>query len=101
MCAEALETYTHFAVFSESDLMEQASPASHLISDQIASVSAIDFVDKDCDVAQLGGQYDKGVRNWIQYGNALEMIKTLVCERGQLKLALFLNIRSKFHQTWF
>ncbi|CAK9114759.1 unnamed protein product [Durusdinium trenchii] len=43
-------------VFTKSQLAEQSTPVSLAISDTSSSVSAIDFVDDDLDLTDLGGQ---------------------------------------------
>ena len=39
--------YTHVVVYTQSSLMEQTTPDSHVISDDFASVLGIGFVDQD------------------------------------------------------
>eukprot|EP00928_Gymnodinium_smaydae_P018052 TRINITY_DN16876_c0_g4_i1.p1 TRINITY_DN16876_c0_g4~~TRINITY_DN16876_c0_g4_i1.p1 ORF type:complete len:6319 (+),score=1016.24 TRINITY_DN16876_c0_g4_i1:2009-18958(+) len=50
-----LHGYSHFLIFTESSLVEQSTPSTHLIFDAIASVSGIAFADKDMDKGDLGG----------------------------------------------
>ncbi|CAE6912079.1 unnamed protein product [Symbiodinium natans] len=50
-----LDTWTHIAVFTRSQLVEQTTPAGGSISDTSASVSAIDFPDNDLDEFEVGG----------------------------------------------
>ncbi|CAE6912023.1 unnamed protein product [Symbiodinium natans] len=51
-----LRNYTHLAVFTKSVLVEQTTPAAHLIFDAAASVSDLTFDDLDLDEQQLGGR---------------------------------------------
>ncbi len=51
----ALLSYRYFCVYTQSILVEQATPASHLLFDAFSSVSAIEFTDKDQDEAEMGG----------------------------------------------
>ena len=48
--------FTHFLVYGRSALQEQTTPHAKLIYDAFASASALDFVDKDLDIRELGGQ---------------------------------------------
>jgi len=51
-----LSNYSYFAIFARSSLVEQTTPATHLIFDMVASVSGIRFTDRDLDLEQLGGE---------------------------------------------
>ena len=50
-----LASFLFFVVYTLTSLIEQTTPAGHLILDAYASVSNISFVDKDLDKAELGG----------------------------------------------
>lgn len=49
-----LSRFTHFLIYTKSSLVEQTTPFEHLIYDAWASVSSIEFTDKDMDVDELG-----------------------------------------------
>ncbi|CAE7216619.1 unnamed protein product, partial [Symbiodinium sp. CCMP2456] len=51
----AMQTWTHVAVFTRSQLVEQTTPAGASISDTSSSVSAMDFPDDDLDQFEIGG----------------------------------------------
>jgi hypothetical protein len=51
----ARQDSTHILVYTESTLVEQTTPRSHLIFDAFASVSNVSFTDKDLDPIELGG----------------------------------------------
>eukprot|EP00434_Breviolum_minutum_P017639 symbB.v1.2.015570.t1/scaffold1165.1/size134377/2 len=46
---------THALVYTRSALVEQSTPSSHVIVDEVASVSNISFTDLDLDPAEVGG----------------------------------------------
>ncbi|CAK9006050.1 unnamed protein product [Durusdinium trenchii] len=48
--------YTHVVVYTQSSLVEQSTPRAINISDSVASVSGVQFVDEDLDVLELGGE---------------------------------------------
>ncbi|CAE7337241.1 unnamed protein product, partial [Symbiodinium sp. KB8] len=50
----SMQTWTHIAVFTRSQLVEQTTPAGASISDT-SSVSTIDFRDDDLDELEIGG----------------------------------------------
>jgi hypothetical protein len=52
---------THFLIFMRSSVGEQTTPSYHLITDDFASVSGMEFVDKDVDINELGG-----IVYWVQ-----------------------------------
>lgn len=49
------EAYSHFFIYTESSLVEQSTPRSHLIFDAQATVSDVELVDEDLDLEELGG----------------------------------------------
>ncbi|CAE8611043.1 unnamed protein product [Polarella glacialis] len=51
----ALGNYTHFLIYTSSSFVEQTTPSFLTLFDAYASVSQIDFVDRDLDLQQLGG----------------------------------------------
>jgi hypothetical protein len=52
---EPLVSYTHLAVYTESSLEEQTTPAVLALVDTVSSVSDVLFVDHDLDLGELGG----------------------------------------------
>ncbi|CAE7297577.1 PIF1, partial [Symbiodinium necroappetens] len=51
----AVENYTHLLLYTKSILVEQTTPVAVNISDTVASVSSVEFVDQDLDIDDLGG----------------------------------------------
>jgi WD40 repeat protein len=47
--------YSHFLVYTKSTLAEASTPDTKSISDTVATVSGVEFTDKDLDKAELGG----------------------------------------------
>lgn len=52
---QPLRSYTHVVVFVASSLVEQTTPVALAISDSSSSVVDVDFVDKDLDAGEIGG----------------------------------------------
>ena len=50
-----LENFTHFLIYSVSELEEQTTPTALAIFDSNASVTLVKFIDLDLDPQQLGG----------------------------------------------
>ncbi|CAJ1408191.1 unnamed protein product, partial [Effrenium voratum] len=51
----AVGSFTHVLVYSRSEVLQQSTPSSTLISDVSAQVSAVEFLDLDLDATELGG----------------------------------------------
>eukprot|EP00913_Durusdinium_trenchii_P011756 g11042.t1 len=51
----ALENFTHVAIYTRSNLVEQSVPATFSISDSFALVTALAFIDEDLDGQEFGG----------------------------------------------
>ncbi|CAE7504323.1 PIF1, partial [Symbiodinium sp. KB8] len=47
-----LENYTHLLIYTKTDVSEQTVPTSHLITDEVASVSRLMLVDLDLDESE-------------------------------------------------
>ncbi|CAE7192730.1 unnamed protein product, partial [Symbiodinium sp. KB8] len=54
--ANVVPRTTHVAIYTLSPLVEQSTPATHVIVDAFATVSGTLFVDKDLDEEEIGGR---------------------------------------------
>lgn len=64
---------THLLVYAMSTLAEQTTPAAQQIADASASVSALEFVDRDLDPGELGGSI-----SWNAPDSAAELVEAYV-----------------------
>lgn len=73
-----LENFSHFLIYSVSELEEQTTPAALAISDINASVAAVNFIDLDLDQGELGGNV-----SWLEPSAELYRYKVYLATSPQ------------------